>query len=191
MLQKLASKLGGGDENLQQKVDQLTLALGITLIEEKVSGLTPPLPRLTENDQNMCKEVPTDSKVPERLVTPCKFSETSVTRQFFFNRCDPLEDMSMCCQLSGYRQDLITFTDQLLQELGSAEAILTVKTRTPSLPSGHNIQQYFTSFTKGRANLRTKKIYFYNWFYKHFPLATKMEKYLNDDFFVKAMLFLG
>jgi len=85
VLQKLASKLGGGDENLQKKVDQLTLAL---------------------------------------------------------------EDMSMCCQLSGYRQDLITFTDQLLQELGSAEAILTVKTRTPSLPSGHNIQQYFTSFTK-------------------------------------------
>ena len=92
MLQKLASKLGGGDENLQQKVDQLTLALGITLIEEKVSGLTPPLPRLTENNQNMCKEVPTDSKVTERGTDLCppprKFSETSLLFfLLFFNRC--------------------------------------------------------------------------------------------------------
>jgi len=59
-----------------------------------------------------------------------------------------LEDMSMCCQLEGYKQDQLIFVDGLLKELGSAEAILAVKTRTADLPSGHTIQQYFTSFTQ-------------------------------------------
>ena len=32
--------------------------------------------------------------------------------------------------------------------LGSAEAILANKTRVPDFPSGHTINQYFTSFTQ-------------------------------------------
>jgi len=59
-----------------------------------------------------------------------------------------LEDMSMCCQLEGYKQDQLMFVDGLLKELGSASAILAVKNRKADLPSGHTIQQYFTSFTK-------------------------------------------
>jgi len=59
-----------------------------------------------------------------------------------------LEDISMCCLLDGYNNDQFTFTDGLLKELGSAEAVLAGKTRVPDFPSGHTINQYFTSFTQ-------------------------------------------
>jgi len=85
LLRKQASKLPGGDENIQLKIDKLMQAL---------------------------------------------------------------EDLSMCCQLDGYRQDQLTFVDELLKELGSAEAVLAAKNRKPELPSGHAINQYFTSFTQ-------------------------------------------
>merc|ERR1740128_44599 len=59
-----------------------------------------------------------------------------------------LEDLSMCCQLDGFRQDQLAFVDELLKELGSAEAVIAVKNRSPELPSAHAINQYFTSFTQ-------------------------------------------
>jgi len=57
-----------------------------------------------------------------------------------------MEDVSMVAQMEGYKHEQLLFVDDVLKQLGSAQAILAAKRRPPTLPSAHTITQYFTSF---------------------------------------------
>lgn len=57
-----------------------------------------------------------------------------------------MEDVSMVAQMEGYKHEQLLFVDEVLKQLGSAQAILAAKRRPPCLPSSHTIAQYFTSF---------------------------------------------
>ena len=52
----------------------------------------------------------------------------------------------MAAQLEGLKHEQLLFVDETLKHLGSALAVSAAKTREPTLPSGHTIVQYFTSF---------------------------------------------
>jgi len=57
-----------------------------------------------------------------------------------------MEDISLVAQMDGYKQEQLIFVDEVLKELGTSQAVLASKRRSPTLPSSHTIIQYFTSF---------------------------------------------
>jgi len=58
-----------------------------------------------------------------------------------------LEDITSVCILEGFqKQEHLVMVDQVLKELGRAEAGLASKGRKPVMTSNHFIVQYFTSF---------------------------------------------
>jgi len=60
-----------------------------------------------------------------------------------------VEDITGVCLLEGFqKQEHLMLVDQVLRELGRAEAALASKTRTPILPSNHFISQYLESFAE-------------------------------------------
>jgi import receptor subunit TOM70 len=100
-----------------------------------------------QNNNRYGKALDRQAKVLRKLAAKLGGDEENLNKRILM-LTQALEDMSMCCQLEGYKQEQLTFIDGLLKELGSAEAILANKTRVPDLPSGHTINQYFTSFTQ-------------------------------------------
>jgi len=60
-----------------------------------------------------------------------------------------VEDITSVCLLEGFqKQEHLVMVDQVLRELGRAEAALASKTREPVLTSAHFITQYFSSFAE-------------------------------------------
>jgi len=60
-----------------------------------------------------------------------------------------VEDVTSVCLLEGFqKQEHLVMVDQVLRELGRAEAALASKTREPVITSPHFITQYFTSFAE-------------------------------------------
>jgi len=60
-----------------------------------------------------------------------------------------VEDITSVCLLEGFQnQKYVVMVDQVLRELGRAEAELAFKTNEPVLSSNHFISQYFTSFSQ-------------------------------------------
>jgi len=60
-----------------------------------------------------------------------------------------VEDVTAVCLLVGFqKQEHLHMVDQVLRELGRAEAALASKTRKPLITSPHFIAQYFTSFVE-------------------------------------------
>jgi len=60
-----------------------------------------------------------------------------------------VEDITSVCLLEGFQnQKYVVMVDQVLRELGRAEAELAFKTHEPVLSSNHFISQYFTSFSQ-------------------------------------------
>jgi import receptor subunit TOM70 len=60
-----------------------------------------------------------------------------------------VEDITSVCLLEGFqKQEHLLLVDQVLRELGRAEAALASKSRTPLLPSNHFISQYLESFAE-------------------------------------------
>lgn len=58
-----------------------------------------------------------------------------------------VEDITSVCLLEGFqKQEHLVMVDQVLRELGRAEAALSTKNREPVLTSSHFIAQYFSSF---------------------------------------------
>jgi len=100
-----------------------------------------------KNNNRYAKALDREAKVLKKLAAKLGGDEESLNKRITM-LSQALEDMSMCCQLEGYKQEQLAFIDSLLKELGSAEAILANKTRVPDFPSGHTINQYFTSFTQ-------------------------------------------
>jgi len=60
-----------------------------------------------------------------------------------------VEDITSVCLLEGFqKQEHLVLVDQVLRELGRAEAALASKTREPVLTSSHFITHYFSSFSE-------------------------------------------
>jgi len=60
-----------------------------------------------------------------------------------------VEDITSVCLLEGFqKQEHLVLVDQVLRELGRAEAALASKTREPVLSSSHFISHYFSSFSE-------------------------------------------
>jgi len=60
-----------------------------------------------------------------------------------------VEDITSVCLLEGFqKQEHLLLVDQVLRELGRAEAAVASKSRKPLLPSNHFITQYLESFSE-------------------------------------------
>ena len=60
-----------------------------------------------------------------------------------------LEDWTSVCVLEGFqKQEHILMVENVLKELGRAEAGLASRTREPIMTSKHFIEQYFSSFSE-------------------------------------------
>lgn len=60
-----------------------------------------------------------------------------------------VEDITSVCLLEGFqKQENLLLVDQVLRELGRAQAALASKSRKPILPSKHFIKQYLESFAE-------------------------------------------
>jgi len=60
-----------------------------------------------------------------------------------------VEDITAVCLLEGFqKQEHLVMVDQVLRELGRAEAAVASKSREPVLTSSHFISQYFSSFSE-------------------------------------------
>jgi len=69
-----------------------------------------------------------------------------------------VEDITSVCLLEGFqKQEHLMLVDQVLRELGRAEAALASKSRTPLLPSNNFISQYLESFAEDPINKILKK----------------------------------
>jgi len=60
-----------------------------------------------------------------------------------------VEDITAVCLLEGFqKQEHLILVDQVLKELGRAEAAVASKTRESIMTSSHFVKQYFTSFSE-------------------------------------------
>eukprot|EP00088_Acartia_fossae_P027010 TRINITY_DN2779_c0_g1_i2.p1 TRINITY_DN2779_c0_g1~~TRINITY_DN2779_c0_g1_i2.p1 ORF type:complete len:510 (+),score=122.95 TRINITY_DN2779_c0_g1_i2:43-1572(+) len=125
-----------------------------------------------KNNNRYGKALDREAKVLRKLAAKLGGEQEDLNKRISM-LTQALEDMSMCCQLEGYKQDQLTFIDGLLKELGSAEAILANKTRVPDFPSGHTINQYFTSFTQDPFMKKVDG---------DSPYTKALDHYLKDDF---------
>ena len=89
-------------------------------------------------------------KAMERKAKACrKQAQAMTTTSPVAKFREALEDITGVCILEGFqRQDNIMLVDQIIKDLGRAEAKEAAATREPMLTSKHFIQQYFLSFAE-------------------------------------------